>query len=629
MKRGSNTIRPSGAARLIAALSLAAGVPAATAGTFFAVVAASLAGLPPPEAPPENPVTESKRVLGKILFWDEQLSSDNTMSCGSCHMPEVGSVHPSLQVSPGADGIFGTDDDGHGTPGVIRTDVNGRYDPSATFGCGRQVTNRIAPPVIMAAYFPELRWDGSASSTYTNPQTGQVVIPEGGSLESQSGAPVLNHLEMSDPGRTWAQVGEKLARVRPMALATNLPADVAAVLGDGVMYGDLFAAAFGDSEVNAQRMAFALATYQRTLVPDQTPFDAFMAGDTGALTASQQQGLAIFNSTNSACLLCHQGDTFTDGTFANIGVRPPAEDLGRQLVTGVPSHRGKFKTPSLRNVGLRGRYMHNGRFASVAQVVQFYAQNPGAPERFPDNLDHILQFIVITPAQVPPLTNFLNNALTDPRVANKQFPFDRPTLFFERNADHLELLPDTGVPGAGDMVPAMIAVTPPMIGNQEFKLGVYNALANAPAWVVMSASPPVNGRVPQDTLLGPYTLGDSPYAGGYATHLTALAPGAFADGQVIYAQWIITDPAAAGGQAASQAVRITFFCPRGGCPLTCDADVNCDGAINGVDVEIQELAVGGDMADYCQPDADFNQDGAINGTDVEAVELVVGGGACP
>ncbi|GJQ30806.1 MAG: hypothetical protein HBSAPP03_26900 [Phycisphaerae bacterium] len=62
---------------------------------------------------------------------------------------------------------------------------------------------------------------------------------------------------------------------------------------------------------------------------------------------------------------------------------------------------------------------------------------------------------------------------------------------------------------------------------------------------------------------------------------------------------------------------------------TCDPDVNCDGAVNGIDVEIQELAVGGDMADYCLPDADFNQDGAVNGTDVEAVELAVGGGGCP
>ncbi|GJQ30137.1 MAG: hypothetical protein HBSAPP03_20210 [Phycisphaerae bacterium] len=68
-----------------------------------------------------------------------------------------------------------------------------------------------------------------------------------------------------------------------------------------------------------------------------------------------------------------------------------------------------------------------------------------------------------------------------------------------------------------------------------------------------------------------------------------------------------------------------------GTPLTqcCDPDVNCDGATNGVDVEIQELAVGGVLDDYCQPDPDFNGDGAVNGLDVEAVELVVGGAPCP
>ncbi|GJQ29330.1 MAG: hypothetical protein HBSAPP03_12140 [Phycisphaerae bacterium] len=64
-------------------------------------------------------------------------------------------------------------------------------------------------------------------------------------------------------------------------------------------------------------------------------------------------------------------------------------------------------------------------------------------------------------------------------------------------------------------------------------------------------------------------------------------------------------------------------------PPACDADVNCDGAVNGLDVEIMELAVGGDLSDFCQPDPDFNQDGAVNGLDVEAVELVVGGAPCP
>ncbi|GJQ28901.1 MAG: hypothetical protein HBSAPP03_07850 [Phycisphaerae bacterium] len=83
--------------------------------------------------------------------------------------------------------------------------------------------------------------------------------------------------------------------------------------------------------------------------------------------------------------------------------------------------------------------------------------------------------------------------------------------------------------------------------------------------------------------------------------------------------------ASAGGDRGTPGMYANMSCN----PAGCDADVNCDGAVNGVDVEVQELAVGGDMLDYCQPDADFNQDGAVNGLDVEAVELVVGGEPCP
>ncbi|GJQ29453.1 MAG: hypothetical protein HBSAPP03_13370 [Phycisphaerae bacterium] len=85
------------------------------------------------------------------------------------------------------------------------------------------------------------------------------------------------------------------------------------------------------------------------------------------------------------------------------------------------------------------------------------------------------------------------------------------------------------------------------------------------------------------------------------------------------------DPATDGAIILANAINATLPPP----PPPCDADINCDGAVNGIDVEVQELAVGGEMTDYCLPDADFNQDGAVNGTDVEAVELVVGGEPCP
>ncbi|HEY5565864.1 MAG TPA: cytochrome c peroxidase, partial [Gammaproteobacteria bacterium] len=97
----------------------------------FALLSLALLGgglawaeLPPVPVPAENPITEPKRVLGKMLFWDEQLSSDNTVACGTCHRPAAGGADPRAGVNPGADA--GTIDDVRGSPGMRSLDVNGR-----------------------------------------------------------------------------------------------------------------------------------------------------------------------------------------------------------------------------------------------------------------------------------------------------------------------------------------------------------------------------------------------------------------------------------------------------------------------------------------------------------------------
>src|SRR5262249_7436109 len=141
-------------------------------------------------------------------------------------------------------------------------------------------------------------------------------------------------------------------------------------------YGQLFQAAFGDSQITAKRIAFAIATYQRTLVPNQTPFDNFRAGQQNALNQQQVRG---FNAVQAHdCNACHSlaGDLFTDNSFRNVGLRPNTEDLGRQIVTGNTADRGKFKVPSLRNVALKATFMHNGQFQNLNQVLGFYARAP-------------------------------------------------------------------------------------------------------------------------------------------------------------------------------------------------------------------------------------------------------------
>jgi len=91
-------------------------------------------------APVENPVTEEKRVLGKILFWDEQLSSDNTVACGTCHRPAAGGADSRLALNPGFDQLFGTEDDLVGSAGIRSLDANGNVVNDPVFGHGPQVT---------------------------------------------------------------------------------------------------------------------------------------------------------------------------------------------------------------------------------------------------------------------------------------------------------------------------------------------------------------------------------------------------------------------------------------------------------------------------------------------------------
>jgi hypothetical protein len=231
---------------------------------------------------------------------------------------------------------------------------------------------------------------------------------------------------MAFEDRSWERVASDLAAATPLAMASDLPADVAARLAGAPSYPDLFADAFGDPAITAQRIAFAIATYERTLVPDQTPFDRFARGQTAALTPAQRAGLAFFQG--SRCAVCHAGPRFSNGSFRNIGLRPPAEDLGRAEVTGLATDRGRFKTPSLRNAGLKTRFMHNGQLATLDEVLDFY-QGIDGQVQFPENQDPLVAGGIPIPPQVRPgLLDFLENGLTDPRVAAGAAPFDRPTL---------------------------------------------------------------------------------------------------------------------------------------------------------------------------------------------------------
>jgi cytochrome c peroxidase len=205
---------------------------------------------------------------------------------------------------------------------------------------------------------------------------------------------------MGHVGRTWNDVCAKLAAARPLALASELPAALKDFVGTTELYGPLFARAFGDETITRERIAMAIASYERTLVSDQSPFDL------GTMTDPQKRGYEQYLE-HGACEICHHTDRrlTTDGAVRTIS---------------LPDHERAVKTPTLRNVGLKKRFMSGGQFTSLEQVLDHYVS---------------LEFIHFeTRADRDALLDFLTNALTDPRVGGELPPFDRPTLASERVA---------------------------------------------------------------------------------------------------------------------------------------------------------------------------------------------------
>jgi len=566
--------------------------------------------LPPVPVPPANPITEPKRVLGKILFWDVQLSSDNTTACGTCHMPEIAGAEPSPARHPGIDNIFNTPDDVFGSRGVISSDNFDNYLRSAPFNMAMQVTSRSANSSINAMFAPLLFWDGRATGQFTDPQTGQVLIPSGGALESQAVGPIVSSVEMAHAGRNWPQVIEKLETAGPLALAADLPPDMAAAIDSFPSYPELFEAAFGTNQITAARIAFAIATYERTLVSDQSPWDRAQRGEPGALTPQQQQGFNLFQATE--CRICHTPPLFTDNAFHNLALRPNNQDTGRGGITNNPADQGRFKTPSLRNLALRENFMHTGQFTTLNQVFPFYA-GPGAPGV--PNRDPILPSPV-PPQQQPAIIDFLLNGLLDPRVANRQFPFDRPTLHTQITPTN-PLLIGGGVAGTGGVLPTMVAVSPPNVGNSGFKIGVDRALPGAQAFVAISTTPPTNGVVNPSTLSDPITIGGAITGQGFATFHWPIPADPDFDGDIYYMQWRINDPGAVGGIALSQVVQIQCFGGEAIVPPDCTGDANGDQSIDGADLSV----LLGQFGQSVTPGTggDINADGLVDGADLSVL----------
>ncbi len=152
-------------------------------------------------------------------------------------------------------------------------------------------------------------------------------------------------------------------------------------------YPYYFFKAFGTKQITAQQVAYALAQFIRTLVSGNSKFDKFLREEVN-FSNQELDGFNLFYSEAGDCFHCHGVMLFTDQDFHNTGLDTTFTEAnyGRYTVTGNPMDKGKFKTPTLRNIELTGPYMHDGRFHSLEQVIDFY----NAPTVMSATLDPIM-----------------------------------------------------------------------------------------------------------------------------------------------------------------------------------------------------------------------------------------------
>lgn len=522
--------------------------------------------------PAPNSATERKVNLGKCLFWDEQLSSDNTRACASCHAPEAGGIDGRTMVL--------APNNGFGSAGVLPQDASENYAPGTQTIQQHNVTGVIAPTMIGGpAFASHLFWDVRALPQFRL-ESGAPILLGGvdqfsnfAALESQAVAPPTNSTEMAHAGVLgWAngQIKNKLDPARPLALATpsTIPASVLPLVQSGQTYSQIFDQVFagdpnfgGVQGVTRERFAMAIAAYERTLIPNQAPID------TRALTASETRGMNHLRG--SACFACHSASGNPQHNGAAGGMQNALDamftDNARHGNLGFPSTPnavagstalGSFgvKTPSLRNQTLYPRAGHNGVFLGLTDVLLFFnRQRPGATPVFPFVTGTGPQGRLTTGpnSEMADVIAFFN-ALTDPRLipaapgAQLPAPFDHPDLYEQRfPLAKLEPATHPGTPAhSGAVVPDVICNVPLLNNDGNFKVG----LRDAPPFtaVVFGLSPnalpiPAPAGPIKLNLSGLLTLNLTTDANGFVT-LPFTPIGGLPQGMPFSIQWAVLDP---------------------------------------------------------------------------------------
>jgi cytochrome c peroxidase len=203
-------------------------------------------------------------------------------------------------------------------------------------GFKSQVLGRATPTVINTAYNSLQMWDGRKKS-----------------LEDQAMGPMEANVEMnSDLQKLFG------------------------FLNGNEGYRQLFQGAYPGLPISAETVAKAIASFERTVISNDSPFDRWVAGDAKAMTADQVRGFALFiDPKKGNCSACHSGANFTDNGFHNLGLASYGKenpDMGRYAQKPLPVLKGAFKTPTVREAANTGPYFHDGSARSLMEVVEHY-----------------------------------------------------------------------------------------------------------------------------------------------------------------------------------------------------------------------------------------------------------------
>lgn len=242
-----------------------------------------------------------------------------------------------------------------------------------SFGHDSALNKRNSPTIQNVWFYSHLFWDGRSAS-----------------LEDQAFGPINNESEMHGD---MPQLSRKLRKI-----AGYLP---------------LFKAAYGDENIDPDRITEALAAFQRSITSAPSRFDEFLSGQKNRLNNREIRGLHIFR-TKAGCMNCHNGPLFTDNQFHNNGFA--AQDVGHYFVSHKEEDMGKFKTPSLRDVMKTGPWMHDGSQNSIEEIINIY--NSGIHQ----DKDSLIQKLKLSRREKQDLLAFLVSISADP------LPFNKPLL---------------------------------------------------------------------------------------------------------------------------------------------------------------------------------------------------------